>query len=333
MKKRKGLVICLVIAGLVCTAAGLYAGYTIQNSRKSITQKDASVSESTGSESSSYMKVTYNGTEYEYNTNLKNVLFIGVDKTDLIGEKTPGKAGQADCLILLSMDTKTKETKMLEISRDSMTEIKIYGTEGGLVGTEKAQLAAQYAYGDGKARSCQLTKEAVSRVLYGIPINSYFALDISGISPIIDAIGGLPVTLDEDWSWIDPAFTAGAELSLTGAQATSFVRSRNTAVLDSNNDRMIRQGVFLKALISQVKAKAGNNSGIYDLMLHAADGYLVTDMQDKEIHSLATYSFNNEIETVPGDVVMGEKYAEFNVNRTELYKIILKLLYKSAETG
>lgn len=47
--------------------------------------------------------IEWNGKTYTYNRNLTNILFIGVDATDPIGESyEPGSAGQADCIILLS---------------------------------------------------------------------------------------------------------------------------------------------------------------------------------------------------------------------------------------
>lgn len=363
MKNKKAFVLAIVISAAALTGAGILGWNAVSSSRFNINQTDSSANASdtgtdsdtgstsgsasntsdtspntdTGSTSdsadASYMHVTYDGVTYDYNTDLRNILFLGVDKTNPLTEQTPSHAGQADCLILLCMDTKTKTTKMLSISRDSMTEVKIYGTGGSLVGTQTMQVAAQYAYGDGKKKSCLLTKEAVSKLLYGIPIRSYMALDISGISPIVDALGGLPVTLSSDWTWIDPTFTAGKSLTLNGEMTTKLVRSRDTSLVDSNNDRMVRQNLFLHAFIKQVQTKAGGSSAIYDLMLNAGRSYLETDIQDDEIHSLSSYTFDEESENVPGTVTMGDKYAEYNVNRTELYKILIKLLYKPAAKG
>ena len=54
--------------------------------------------------------------------------------------------------------------------------MKIYGIDGDYMATETAQIATQYAYGDGEKRSCQLTREAVSNLLYDIPIHDYLSL-------------------------------------------------------------------------------------------------------------------------------------------------------------
>ena len=78
------------------------------------------------------------------------------------------KGGQSDALILLSTNKEDKTTTLLEISRDSMTDVKTYDLNGEYLGKERAQITIQYAYGDGEQRSCQLTKEAVSNLLYEI---------------------------------------------------------------------------------------------------------------------------------------------------------------------
>lgn len=61
--------------------------------------------------------ITYEGKKYKYNYNLRNILFLGVDKSDEFTEQEAGKGGQSDTLILLSMNKEDKTTTLLEISR------------------------------------------------------------------------------------------------------------------------------------------------------------------------------------------------------------------------
>ena len=58
----------------------------------------------------------------------------------------PGDAGQADCIMLLSLDKETKEGRILQINRNTMTQIDTYDSTGSAFGTVNAQLATQYAY-------------------------------------------------------------------------------------------------------------------------------------------------------------------------------------------
>ena len=54
--------------------------------------------------------IEWNGKRYTYNNNLINILFLGIDHAnDIDTSYMPGDAGQADCIMLLSLDKETKE--------------------------------------------------------------------------------------------------------------------------------------------------------------------------------------------------------------------------------
>ena len=71
--------------------------------------------------------VKYNGEKYKYNSDIRTVLFLGVDKSETVSlENQPGKGGQADTILLLVLNDNKKTAQILEISRDTMTDIDIY---------------------------------------------------------------------------------------------------------------------------------------------------------------------------------------------------------------
>ena len=78
-----------------------------------------------------------------------------------------------------------------------MTDVALYSEGGSYIGTENLQLCLSYAYGDGKALSCDNTVISVSRIFYNIPINSYFSLDLEGIAAVNDSVGGVLFHSDE----------------------------------------------------------------------------------------------------------------------------------------
>ena len=59
-------------------------------------------------------EVTYQGEKYVYNEDLVSILFLGVDKEAFEegGTVGDGKAGQADALFLLVLDTKTGKSRL-----------------------------------------------------------------------------------------------------------------------------------------------------------------------------------------------------------------------------
>ena len=81
-----------------------------------------------------------------------------------------GDGGQADGIFLLAHDTARNQLKILLIPRDTMTEITktdISQTEtnGTELGKIVDHLSLSYAYGDGREKSCEYTKKAVSNLL------------------------------------------------------------------------------------------------------------------------------------------------------------------------
>ena len=166
-------------------------------------------------------EVTYQGEKYVYNEDLVSILFLGVDKEAFEegGTVGDGKAGQADALFLLVLDTKTGKSRLIAISRDTMTDVNVYSDLGNFIGTEKLQLCLAYTYGDGKEKSCENTVRAVSRLFYGMPVAAYAALDLDAIAVLTDAVGGVEVTVTKDLTIQDPSLKEGERKVLTGEQA------------------------------------------------------------------------------------------------------------------
>lgn len=271
--------------------------------------------------------VSYQGKKYSYNEDLKTILFLGVDKRDEVQVQTyTGRGGQSDCILLLVMNKKEKTTTLLQVSRDSMVDLKIYDSAGEVLTTQRGQLALQYAYGDGAEKSCRLTRDAVSNLLYGIPINGYISLNLDGIVAIVDALGGVDITFKEDYTALDPSWTKGESVTLNGTQAERFVRYRDTKVTGSNNSRMERQSQFLWALFTQMKKEG--NATLYDTLLNAGSPYMVSDLTAEEMKTLSDYQLNETIEKVPGEVQAGEEHDEYIVDDEKLYELLLKVFYK-----
>ena len=143
--------------------------------------------------------ITYGGKEYRYNDHLSNFLFLGVDTREKVSEyETRAEAGRADAVFLLVYDRKEKSLQTILIPRDTMTQIEVLNPLGDSLGLSEDHINLQFAMGDGKHKSCQLMKDAVSRLLFDIPIQGYCSMNMDGIVPLADALGGVTVTVPDD---------------------------------------------------------------------------------------------------------------------------------------
>lgn len=203
----------------------------------------------------------------------------------------PGTSGQADCLMVISMDKSNETARVLQVSRDTMTDVDLFDVSGKYYTTVQAQIATQYAYGNGVQSSCFATKKTVSELLYDLPIDGYLSLNLSAISILNDSVGGVTVTIPEDYTDIDPAFTAGTTITLTGEQAEKYVRKRDITVLGSNNGRMQRQMQYIPALIQSIRKKVGSGGDYYKMLEPILEPYMATDLSATRSISLAAMNF------------------------------------------
>lgn len=279
--------------------------------------------------------VVYNGATYVFNENRTNILCIGVDKTDMgLDSGIVGTGGQADTLVVLSIDTTTGQVDTLAISRDTIVDVDLYTAEGGFYGVENTQICLAYAYGDGYEASCENVVRSASRVLYGIPINSYLAIDLDCISVLNDAIGGVEVTLLTDFRRQNGAWcSAGQTITLWGDEAESYVRSRDTTRLDSNNDRMARQKQYISNFFTQALTATEANLQVPLDLYNAVKGDCVTNLSPSKITYLATTLVQHDstltFSQVPGEVVKSTEdgYAEYIVDNEALYEQVLDIFY------
>lgn len=329
-------VLCIIIVLLIATVAVFFylRARGEQQLKENQTEETVSAPEEAVVEDEGKL-VVYKGEQYCYNENVISILCMGIDKTiqDKDTENVIGENGQADTLFLAVLDTKRGKMSLLNISRDSMVDVNRYNVNGQYLGTEEMQICLAYSYGDGKEKSCQNVAESVSRLLYGMPVNAYIAMDYSGISVLNDEVGGVKLQVLEDLSTADPALSKGAEVTLTGEQAHIYVRNRDTSELDSNNDRMARQRQYLLSFMSTVLQKTREDISTPVTLFRSASDYMVTDIDVSEVAYLASrvlsMDFSEEnMYSVPGEVKMGDKYAEFYPDEEALYESILNIFYE-----
>lgn len=272
--------------------------------------------------------IVYNGNTYQLNKNITSILFMGIDKRELEQSEVKGTGGQADVLVLMAVDTQSGKISMMNISRDTMTDVTVYSANGGYVGSEQQQICLSYAYGDGKVSSCENTVNSVKRLFYNIPIKSYLALDLDGIAAVNDSIGGVDVTSPETVG----EFVKGQQYHLEGTLSESFIRARGHDSADANTLRMMRQQLyateFMNKVISATKQKITTPVDLFN----ASSPYTCTNLNPSKISYLAqsvvlSNGLSVEMSTVPGKAQMGDKYAEYYINEKEFYELFLSVYY------
>jgi len=282
--------------------------------------------------------VEYEGVSYRLRSRLTTILLAGIDQ---YGEKEQAAAGseyrsggQADFLLLLVIDDNRDTAAALQIDRDTMAEITVLSVLGVPSGTRTAQICLAHSFGDGEEQSCRLLTEAVSRFLLGVPIDYYAAMNLDGIAALNDALGGVEVTLEDDFTAFDPQMKPGETITLMGEQAEIFVRSRHYVGDQTNRSRLARQRIYLDAAAEKLLAQLEASAGFANTMYAAAEPFIVTDMSKGRIVNLADSIGRYErlpIAVIDGAAVLGESgVMEFYPDEASKMQAVLELFFEPA---
>lgn len=276
--------------------------------------------------------VEYDGVSYRRRTGLTTILLMGVDQAGDGQSAGYRSGGQADFLRLLVLDSADEKVMQVQIDRDTMTPITILGVLGDRAGIRTAQISLSHGFGDGAEQSCELTVDAVSNLLLGVPIDFYVAMDMDGIPVLNDQVGGVTVTLEDDFSALDPAMVPGATLTLTGAQAELYVRGRMEVGDGTNAARMARQEKYLSQLAQVLDGKLRENQDSIGELYDALKPHLVTDLSRgrliNEVWAAKDYERAALIELEGSHQVGGDGFMQFYVDEAALRRKVLELFYQ-----
>lgn len=242
---------------------------------------------------------------------VQTYLFIGTDKSgneDAEGEEYHGS--MADALMLVVVDKEEKTYGILQLNRDTITEVPMLLQDGSANASAQMQLCTAHWYGKDKAASCDNTVETVSKMLGGLPIDGYYALKMDAMPLLNHEVGGVTVTLEDDMTKLDPAMKKGTTLTLTDRQAELLMQSRYTMEDDRNTQRMRRQQIFLKAFMKKIKKQNAGDINATVKLYDRLRPYATTDIKMNDLTALLKdmqgYT-DKGIITIDGTSKIGEK--------------------------
>ena len=330
--KKKGtrrlVIIAVVILALLLIAVGSVIAL-IKMGEQSV--KNANAASDVQSEGVAYDEgktVEYNGKLYRLNENMASICIIGYDRRT--EQVVAGKSvGQADAIMVLAANLETGKATAIAIPRDSMVEVGEF-IGGNYAGIDTMQLCLAFAYGDGGETSSQYTTAAVSRVLYNMPVNNYISLDLNSIGELANAVGGVSLTPLQTIP--DTNIVKGQSTVLFGSNALKYMQWRDTSVLNSSLDRQARQSQFVQAFSKQALNEAKGNVGVLVDLFNIASNNGVTNLSVSDFTYLASTLLNTgisdvEVVTLQGEMKQGDVYAEFYLDKTNVYETVLSVYY------
>lgn len=274
--------------------------------------------------------IVYQGHTYELNRNLTTVLLLGIDHT-IQDETLPGNGGQSDVILLAGLDTVTGESNLLEISREANAEVDVYSISNRFIETRFEQITLAYAYGNGRETSCENTVRAVSRLLFGLPISAYLAIDLDGLMEANEVIGGVTVKSLIDVQLPDGTnVKEGDMVELHGKNLERYIRTR-TEALDGNQKRMERQKQFLLEFTKQAVARAKENLTFPVELFSALSPYTVTNLDISDVTFISSVFLNHgaqfNLRTIQGTLEQYNESSIYYLDEVDLFEAVLQVFY------
>ncbi|RYG73036.1 transcriptional regulator LytR [Lentibacillus lipolyticus] len=192
-----------------------------------------------------------------------NILLLGVD------ERAYDK-GRSDTMVVMTLDPNNDQMQLVSIPRDTRTKIVGRGTVD--------KINHSYAFG-----GSEMSVATVENFL-DIDLDYYVRIDMEGLHQLVDAVGGITVTNDRQFSQGGHTFKTG-ELDLNGDEALAYVRMRKG---DPRGDlgRNERQRQVIEGIIRE-----GANLNVVDELGSIMDvlgNNMVTNMKFADMRNLAS---------------------------------------------
>ncbi|MGH2533364.1 MAG: LCP family protein [Thermomicrobiales bacterium] len=192
------------------------------------------------------------------------ILLMGVDARP---DEEIDVGVRPDALAVLHLNAETGSCRLLAIPRDSRVELPGYG----LTKVNHALAVGGIPY----------QRQVVEQFL-GITLDHYGLIDFGGLTTLVDAVGGVTISVPEAFTSRGVTFAAG-EQTLDGTQALEYARYRGGP--DGDFGRIRRQQQVIVALI---EAAAGRNP-LRDVneVLPALRDHIRTDLTPVDLMGIA----------------------------------------------
>lgn len=330
-KRHRGLKILGVVVLVLALAAGgaaLAVQQSIERGRQAFQESmQKKVAENANT-------VQYDGHTYALNENMVTVAFIGFDNRTTNSTSGNEVEGQSDTIIIVALNTDTGKAKAIVVPRDSMVPVDMY-VSGNYAGQSTMQICLQYSYGSTPEESSQLVTQCVSRVLDGVPIDHFFTLNIEGVSPINDAIGGVTVVPTQSVGTV--GIEQGKEITLMGDEAEAYVRYRDVKDPNSSLERQDRQVSYLKAFMGKVLKAAKTNPALVVDLYRTALNYTWTNLGVDEFSYLASTMLGKgvsgiDITSLKGEMGSKDNHAAFTLDQDDVQRTVIDTFYHQVDT-
>lgn len=274
--------------------------------------------------------ITIDGQEYFPRQDITVLMLMGIDERGPVTKsESYTNTGESDMVALAVFDEVEETYSVLVLNRDTMMDIPVLGIGGVPAGTIYGQLALSHTYGTGLEDSCENTVEAVSNFLSGLAVDYYVSMNMDAIAILNDAVGGVTVNVQDDFSQVDASIPMG-EVTLNGEQALAYVHTRKDVGNQMNISRMDRHKEYMENFVAAFNTKLSEDSMFVVDVYDEVAQYIVSDCSVSTLSSMLTKYADYKLEDIvspQGENILTEQYMEFHVDEDSLQKLLIDMFY------
>ena len=182
--------------------------------------------------------------------NYRNIAIFGVDSRD----NDLDRGNRSDCIIIASMNNKTKEIKLISVYRDTYVQIEGHGLD---------KITHAYSYGSAPLAISTLNTN------FDLNVKEFVTVNFDSVAGAIDKLGGITIDIEtpEELKYLNSYIDETAKVTgksnervattgkqtLNGVQAVAYSRIRYTEGGDYK--RAERMRTVIMAMVDQIKTK------------------------------------------------------------------------------
>ncbi len=180
----------------------------------------------------------------------RNIALFGIDSRD----SSLGKGNRSDCIIIASINNKTKEVKLISVYRDTYVNIEGHGLD---------KITHAYSYGEAPLALKTLNEN------FDLNITEFVTVNFDAVAEAVNALGGITINVEpEEVNYINQYINETSEVTgldtekvttsgsqtLDGVQAVAYARIRYTEGGDYKRTERMR--TVVEAMVNKFKTKS-----------------------------------------------------------------------------
>lgn len=205
----------------------------------------------------------------------RNIAIFGVDSRD----DSYDKGNRSDCIIIASINNKTKEVKLISVYRDTYVQIEGHGLD---------KITHAYSYGE-----APLAIKTLNTNL-DLNIKEFATVNFDVVKETVDYIGGISMPITSEEVGHISGITKPGTYTLTGEQALAYSRIRHASGGDYKRTERMRD--VLTAVTNKVKTlNISQLNGFVDTILPKVYTNITSADIFSMMPSIASYKITDSI--------------------------------------